>query len=289
MIVKTYENARIFLNEHETDLLKQEAVSQLIIYNAYQNLYVSINEKCIFGAILEDNGTPYLLFCNVEPYHLVINIAVHNKDLIQLSVIALANYIVESHISLTGIIAKNEVCLGFIAQYTKSVNCNFVEKQGMDIMEIRQINDVKPIEGIHRPAMECEAKTIVDWMIQYQIEAEASEMDYEAALKKVISLIENKQIYIYENTEQEMVSMAATTRKLVHGMGISYVFTPEEFRGKGYAAANIYYLSKQLLESGFEFCTLFVDKKNPIASRTYEKIGYLILDENYEYTILPNE
>ena len=35
--------------------------------------------------------------------------------------------------------------------------------------------------------------------------------------------------------------------------------------------ANLYYVSKYYLENGFEFCTLFVDKKNPIA-RAYEKI-----------------
>jgi predicted GNAT family acetyltransferase len=83
--------------------------------------------------------------------------------------------------------------------------------------------------------------------------------------------------------------MAVITRKLPHGTAIAYVYTPEEYRGKGYAAANMYYLSKKLLEQGGEFCTLFVDKKNPLSNRAYEKVGYKILEDSYEYRIVPAE
>jgi predicted GNAT family acetyltransferase len=126
-------------------------------------------------------------------------------------------------------------------------------------------------------------------MIRYQIEAAISEMDYEDALNKATSLVEEKQIYVFENPENKIVSMAAAFRKLVRGIAISYIYTPEEFRGNGYAAANIYYLSKQLLEQGNEFCTLFVDKKNPLSGRAYEKVGYHIVDESYEYKVVPVE
>jgi predicted GNAT family acetyltransferase len=159
----------------------------------------------------------------------------------------------------------------------------------MDIMEIRKINEIKPVEGKTRLVSGSEAKLIADWLIQYQLESLASEMDYEAALKKANDLIENKNMYVYENSENKAVSMAATQRKLKNGMAISMVFTPEEFRGKGYAAANIYYLSKELLENGCEFCTIFADKKNPVSNRAYEKVGYIILEENYDYSIMPAE
>ena len=43
-------------------------------------------------------------------------------------------------------------------------------KNCIDIMEIRQVNDIKPA-GITRPAMPNEVKLLTEWMIQYQIEA----------------------------------------------------------------------------------------------------------------------
>lgn len=288
MIVTEYESAKAFLNDYVDILLEREAISQLVLYNAYQKLTSSTEEKGLFGAVLDEEAT-VLLFCNVEPFNLVIYIVNQDKDKVDMASTLVADFLAGNHIPMKGITAKYDICQSFISQYKKSVNCTFVEMQGMDIMEIRKINDIKPVEGMHRLATINEAKLITDWMIQYQIEALASEMDYEAALKKVKTLIENNKIFIFENSENKIVSMAATTRKLVHGIAISFVFTPEEFRGKGYAAANVYCLSKNLLESGYEFCTLFVDKKNPVSSRAYEKVGYTILDENFEYKILPIE
>jgi predicted GNAT family acetyltransferase len=126
-------------------------------------------------------------------------------------------------------------------------------------------------------------------MIEFQMEARASEMDYEAALNRANTLIENKKIYFYENLDHKVVTMAVAARELVHGIAITYVYTPEEFRGKGYAAANMYYLSKEMLEKGYEFCTLFVDKKNPLSGRAYEKVGFKTQEDNYEYKVIPAE
>lgn len=284
MVVKEYENARTFLNDYEPILIENEAVSQLILYNAYQNLTVSENEKCIFGVVSEEEEA-VILFCNVEPYNLVVFTTEHNIN----AITALADFLSSNHISITGINARQDVCLIFMEHYKKSVNSIFVEKFGMEIMEIREVNDIKPVEGTFRLAIAEEVKLITNWMIQFQIEALASEMDYEAALNKATLLIEEHKIYVYENIEQKVVSMAIASRKLIHGMALSYVFTPEEFRGNGYASANVFYISKEMLESGFEFCTLFADKQNPVLSRAYEKVGYKILEDHYEYKIVPPE
>jgi predicted GNAT family acetyltransferase len=286
MLVKEYENARTFLGDYETILIENEAVSQLLLYNAHQKINSLENEKGLFGAVLEEEKT-FLLFCNVEPHNLVVHVVIQ-EGIAQASV-ALADFLGDHHITINGINAKHEVCQNFMEQYKKNINCTFVEKLGMDIMEIRKVNDIKPVEGNQRHALPEEAKLIADWMIRFQIESLMSEMDYEAALNKTMKLIEDHNIYLYENNEQKVVTMAVAARKLVHGIAITYVFTPEEYRGKGYAAANMYFLSKELLEQGFEFCALFVDKKNPLSNRAYEKVGYKILEDNYEFTVIPVE
>jgi predicted GNAT family acetyltransferase len=286
MLVKRYENARTFLSDYESLLLEKEAVSQLILYNAYQTMTSSKEEKGLFGAVLEEEQT-ILLFCNVVPYNLFIHEVIQEN--IALAGAALADFLVANHDSIIGINARQEVCQSFMDQYKKHINCTFAMKQGMDIMEIRKVNDIKPVEGSQRLALPEEAKLIADWMIQFQMESLASELDYEAALNKATKYIEDNKIYIYENSEKKVVTMAIASRKLAHGMAITYVFTPEENRGKGYAAANMYYLSKNLLEQGYEFCTLFVDKKNPLSNRAYEKVGYKILEDNYEYMVIQSE
>lgn len=285
MVVKEYENAQAYLNDYEADLLEHEAVSQLILYNAYQNKSAPASEKCMFGVILDDDK-PLLHYCNVAPHNMAIYAGNIGKDMIGPASALLADYMVGNHIPFAGLNAKQEICLAFIEQYKKSVNCTFVEKLGMDIMELREVNEIKPVEGKHRLASPEEVKLVTDWMISFQLEALANEINYENALEKATKLIEENKLHVYEDAEQKIVTMAAATRKLVHGIGIHYIYTPEEYRGKGYAAANIYYMSKELLEQGNEFCSLFVDRKNPISTRAYEKVGYHILEDNYEYKLL---
>ena len=62
----------------------------------------------------------------------------------------------------------------------------------MNIMEIRQVNDIKPVVGLTRLAIPNEVKQITEWMVQFQIEALAKEIDYESALVTSSKLINNK-------------------------------------------------------------------------------------------------
>lgn len=284
MEVKEFRDARSFLDAYEAVLLEQESVSQLVLYSAYHCCQDETCTNAIFGAVIEEEEV-YLLFCNVAPYNMALYAVNIDKSMAAGEV--LADYFGGNRITISGIYAKYDICQSFIGQYKKHVNCTFIEKMGMDIMEIRAVNEVKPLEGVHRPAKPDEAKLVAEWMIEFQLEALTNEMDYEAALQKASQLIEESKIFFYENDEQKVVSMAAASRSLVHGIAITYVYTPEEYRGKGYAAANIYYLSKALLEQGYEFCTLFIDKKNPLSNRAYEKVGYNIVEEIYEYKAVP--
>ncbi len=287
MVIKEYENARAYLMDHEENLLIQEAVSQLVLYDAYHNRDMVLNEQCMFGVVMEEDK-PLLHFCNVAPHNMAIYAQNVWKDMIGPSATLLADYLASNHIAFHGLNARQEICLPFIEQYKKSVDCTFLEKLGTDIMEIREVHDIKPVEGFHRLATLDEVKLITDWMVNFQIEALASEINYENALNRATRLIVENKLHVYEDMEQTIVTMAAAARKLAHGTAINYVYTPEEYRGMGYAAANIYYMSKELLEQGNEFCTLFVDKKNPLSGRAYEKVGYQILEDNYEYLLLLN-
>lgn len=286
MIVKKYENASSYLHDQEAALLEHEAVSQLVLYSAYKNLDVASNDKCVFGAVM-DEEKPVLHFCNVTPDNMAIYAENHPKESIAKASALLADYMANNHIPLIGLNAGQDICQAFIEQYKKLTNSTFLEKLGMDIMEIRKVNDITPVEGQHRLAVPEEVKLITDWMISFRLEALASEINYETALERATKLIEENKFHIYEDKGQQAVSMAAVARQLIHGIVIDYVYTPEEFRGKGYAAANVYYICKEYLEQGTEFCTLFVDKRNPLSTRAYEKVGFRVLEDDYEYKILP--
>lgn len=283
MVVKEYSNVEAFLERFEAVMLEREAVSQLLLYSAYQNRYNKATQAGSFGAVLEEEQ-PILLFCNLHPSSLTVYAA--GQENVASATAELADYFINNNIMITGITARHDVCQSFLERYRKNTDTTFAEMLGMDIMEIRNVNDITPVEGSQRLASEHESKMLTDWMIEFQIEALACELDYEAALRKITKYIDNQSVYLYENDEHIVVTMAVITRKLPHGTAIAYVYTPEEYRGKGYAAANMYYLSKMLLEQGDEFCTLYADKKNPLSNRAYEKVGYKILEDSYEYRMI---
>ena len=79
--------------------------------------------------------------------------------------------------------------------------------------------------------------------------------------------------------------MAQTSRQLAHGTAVSGVYTPPERRGKGYAQNTVTAICRERLAAGMEYCTLFVDRRNPISNRVYRKIGFETLEDCREYTL----
>ena len=283
MVVRECESAEEFLADYKEILIQQEAVNQLILFNAGQKRGTGLEKDEMFGAVIAGDTT-VITYCNIKPYHLVLNI-VQQEDAIP-AVTVLAEFIADKKILINGVTARNDICQSFIEHYTRLTGFEFEEKMGMDIMEIRAVNDIKPSEGTQRLATDMDIKLIADWMIRFQMEALMTEMDYEAALNKAENFVRENKLYLFENEENIPVTMAAIARKLDHGVAIAYVYTPAEFRGRGYAATNMYYLSKKLLDAGNEYCSLYVDKKNPLSNRAYEKVGYTILEDSYNYQLL---
>jgi len=70
------------------------------------------------------------------------------------------------------------------------------------------------------------------------------------------------------------VSQAVHARSTRNGAVINGVYTPPNYRRKGYATSVVTELTRILLERGNKFCSLFADAENPVSCGIYRKIGY---------------
>jgi len=70
------------------------------------------------------------------------------------------------------------------------------------------------------------------------------------------------------------VSQAVYGRETPDGAVINWVYTPQEFRNRGYATSVVAELSGRLLDQGKHFCCLFADANNPTSRAIYKKMGY---------------
>jgi predicted GNAT family acetyltransferase len=68
--------------------------------------------------------------------------------------------------------------------------------------------------------------------------------------------------------------MAGNPRKTKNTISIGPVYTPPEFRKKGYASALVARLSQKNLDAGYQKCVLLTDLKNPTSNKIYQEIGY---------------
>ncbi|MGW1294282.1 GNAT family N-acetyltransferase [Streptomyces sp. NPDC002533] len=70
------------------------------------------------------------------------------------------------------------------------------------------------------------------------------------------------------------VALAGRTRMLAGTVRVTLVYTPPEFRGRGYAAAVTAEASRAALAEGAAEVLLFADLANPTSNGVYLRIGY---------------
>ncbi|HAR85664.1 MAG TPA: hypothetical protein DCR69_08020 [Clostridium sp.] len=282
MKVVIYDKVEDFLNINEEILLKKEALNQLILFNAYTNRDKDINKDILFGRV-EDRYGISLIFCNVSPYNLLI----HNlKEEVNDSIKVLVDYIIENKIDISGINASKKICEKFIEYYKEKTKCKFHERLAMDVMELRKLNQIILPKGYFREAIEKDLDLIIDWHIKFAKEALNEDIAVESFIERLATRIRNGAMYIFEDENHVPVSMAAFTKQLKKGISVSLVYSDARKRGMGYGVAVVYNLSKLYLERGNEFCSLFVDKRNPVSNGVYTKIGYKIIEDNFDYRIV---
>lgn len=80
------------------------------------------------------------------------------------------------------------------------------------------------------------------------------------------------ELYVWDdNGPKSIVALSGHTRNVVR---ISAVYTPEEFRGRGYASNAVAAVSGGALANGAKSCVLLTDPEPAPPARIYRSIGY---------------
>lgn len=283
MELNTYSTVGEFLHEHSVELINNETGNQLFLANliGYEDRQAEGN--FIFGSITNE-GRTILLFMNAEPFNFLISAPADDID--PASVRLLVDFLLERKIKIRGINASQQLCERFIAGYTEKTGQRFDLHLSMDIMALTQLTKHIDAVGKCRKAKLEDHSLLVEWNLKFAEEATHEKGDRQSISDKLLQKISVGTMFVVENSEHRVVSMAAVSRELINGICIGPVYTDESERGKGYGKTVMIGISEWALQRGYRFCSLFVDKTNPISNRVYRSIGYRVVSDQYDYRII---
>lgn len=276
MKLKLYNTPGDFLTDNAGFLHDFEATTQLSIGNAAAHKNKACHPDLLFGRF-EQDGNASLLFSHTAPFHLLLH-AIPGDPAALSATVLLAEYLLKEQIKIRGVNASKPLCNAFFSAYCKPYRVRF----GMDIMVLRELIEPPIVPGKARPATEADLPLVTQWHQAFYREA-LNEEPPEDEPQRVRTFYEKQGLYVFETPEGELVSTAHTSsRELPHGVSVSGVYTPPEYRGSGYCQNTVAALCRESFKKGADYVTLFVDKKNPFSNHVYAKLGFEILEEIFD-------
>jgi predicted GNAT family acetyltransferase len=158
------------------------------------------------------------------------------------------------------------------------------------IYRLEQVNPVSGVTGEYRKPTEDNRELLVQWIMDFSAEAVENITREEAERNIHLRLTSDPSLrgvrLWYDGGVP--VSFAGYSGPTPNGIRIGPVYTPPEYRGRGYASACVAALSQELLDQGRKFVFLFTDLSNPTSNHIYQDIGYMPVSDVDEYRFEAN-
>jgi hypothetical protein len=148
------------------------------------------------------------------------------------------------------------------------------------LFELGDLVPPRPTSGHLRTARLEELPLIASWYDAFMADAdeqagrEPGESPHESPSEEELARrIGSGRVFVWADDGDTPVSVTVATSPTYGVSRIGPVYTPKERRGRGYASAGVFAVSKLLRESGERPC-LFTDQANPTSNKIYEALGY---------------
>ncbi len=148
-------------------------------------------------------------------------------------------------------------------------------KKQLDIsfLKCEELNDIPIASGsFERPSYGDNISIASCWCKNVEHSHLHEKIPLNEALVEIQREIDNKQLFVWKNNMGKVVSVARY-EKIGNFGKISQVYTPGEFRKKGYASSLVHKLTQFLLDKGM-IPVLFIDSSYKPSKYLYQKMGY---------------
>ena len=283
MNLTRFHSAHDFGTRAEAFLLEREAHHNLplglmasLMFNP--NLYLSQP----YFAVVEEAGKTIAAAVMTPPYRLVLSLVEDPEAL------ALIAYDVRRFRPDTpGVTGPVPVSLQFAEIWQGLTGQSFRKSMAERIYKLEKVNPVTGVSGKMRRVGEADRVLLLEWVTAFQQEAfgDVDTSTVERTVNNMLTLPpEFRGTTLWEDPHP--VSLVSYGGPTPNSVRLGPVYTPPEFRRRGYASACTAAVSQYLLDSGRKFCTLFTDLTNPTSNHIYQEIGYKPVCDVDEYKFI---
>lgn len=272
MELKSYHNLKLYLQDVEEYLLKNEVKNNLpigILYSLKNN--DEVENKDLFLSSITDANRNILLAIMTPPKNLII--VGDECDQIDEAIDVLIDYLLNNSIEIPGIIGDKKIVEQFKGDWLNQTESEAELFMAQRVFKLEYLNQVAIAPGKFRRVQLTDLEIIKDWYLKFCQECLSKDLEEEQAKNHVKEAIEAGRYYGWEH-RGKLVSVAARARNTKNAVAVNFVYTPKGYRGKGYATSTVASLSQKLLEQNYKYCCLFTDLANPTSNSIYKKIGY---------------
>jgi predicted GNAT family acetyltransferase len=207
------------------------------------------------------------------------NLLVSASDVAGVGVIAPDVY--ERFSRLPGVLSTPEIARGFAEAWTAVSGQPHRPGMRQRIYRLDDVPEEPRTAGRMRMATEADRSLLLRWMEDFRAEAMPSQ-----APASVPGTVDHRLTASDAGLElwddPGPVSMAGFTSPTPTGIRIGPVYTPPEYRRRGYGTACTAALSRMLMLRGYRTCFLYTDLANPTSNSIYTAIGYRMVCDMLE-------
>jgi uncharacterized protein len=192
-------------------------------------------------------------------------------------VAAMVEAIAEARVPLPGVNGDAATAASFSGRWTERCKSAATPFQSNRLYELLEVGEAPHVEGKLRRAIPSDRSLMIHWTRAFQTEIGEPANDTELRVERGLAA---GQLWLWD--DRETVSMAVSREPIEGVVRLSGVYTPPDKRKRGYAAACVHALSKQLHDAAYR-CILYTDLGNPTSNSVYRRIGYRAVAETLRY------
>lgn len=227
---------------------------------------------CVLAA-----GEPALVALRTPPHNVILSHVETEADDAEHALALLAEDVKDQYAgAVPGVIASKPYSADFARVWQQVTGQAHTLNRAERIYQLDKVTPPQGIPGHMRRVRAADRGLCLQWTAAFLEEA-LDETDPEQAQKTCGRFMDSppdvRGLYLWE-VDGAPVSMTGYMRPTPNGICIGAVYTPPEYRRRGYAGALVAAVSQMMLDAGKRFCFLYTDLSNPTSNRIYQAIGY---------------